>query len=110
MINFCQASLVALITSSKKIIVIHACFHQLCFCFLLLLVSVSIIVLHCTSLRPGAARLTAQDLDFMALINSKYACCEHLYPDDDEDLSCKHKFKTWRSKIDGTGPGFHGEA
>jgi hypothetical protein len=32
------------------------------------------------------------------------------YPDDDEDLSRKHKFKTWRGKIDGTGPGLYGEA
>ncbi|XP_051182414.1 uncharacterized protein [Lolium perenne] len=32
------------------------------------------------------------------------------YPDDDKDLSRKHKFKTWRSKIDGTGSGLYGEA
>jgi hypothetical protein len=32
------------------------------------------------------------------------------YPDDDEDLSRKHKFKTWRGKIDNTGPGLYGEA
>jgi hypothetical protein len=32
------------------------------------------------------------------------------YPDDDEDLSRKHKFKTWRGNIDGTGPGLYGEA
>jgi hypothetical protein len=31
-------------------------------------------------------------------------------PDEDEDLSRKHKFKTWRGKMDGTGPGVHGEA
>jgi hypothetical protein len=32
------------------------------------------------------------------------------YPDDDEDLSHKHKFKTWHGKIDDTGPGLYGEA
>jgi hypothetical protein len=31
-------------------------------------------------------------------------------PDDDEDLSRRHKFETWRGKIDGTGPGVHGKA
>ena len=32
------------------------------------------------------------------------------YPDEDEDLSRRHKFQTWRGKIDGTGPGDYGEA
>lgn len=31
-------------------------------------------------------------------------------PDEGTDLSRRHKFKTWRGKIDGTGPGPHGEA
>jgi hypothetical protein len=36
--------------------------------------------------------------------------CFLKYPDDDKDLSHKHKFKTWRGKIDSAGPGLHGEA
>ena len=32
------------------------------------------------------------------------------YPDEDEDLSRKHKFTTWRGKIDRTGLGLYGEA
>ena len=31
-------------------------------------------------------------------------------PDDGEDLSHRHTFKTWHGKIDGTGPGDHGFA
>lgn len=31
-------------------------------------------------------------------------------PGEGEDLSRKHKFKTWRGKIDGTGPGPYGSA
>lgn len=30
------------------------------------------------------------------------------YPDEDEDPIRKHTFKTWRGKIDGTGPGLNG--
>jgi hypothetical protein len=30
--------------------------------------------------------------------------------DENKDLSRKHKFKTWRGNMDGTGPGVHGEA
>ena len=31
-------------------------------------------------------------------------------PEEGVDLSHRHSFKTWRGKIDGTGPGFNGEA
>jgi hypothetical protein len=31
-------------------------------------------------------------------------------PDEDEDLTRKHTFSTWRGKIDGTGPGQYGQA
>ena len=31
-------------------------------------------------------------------------------PDEGEDLSRRHTFKTWRGKIDGTGPSAHGLA
>ncbi|XBJ14712.1 hypothetical protein VPH35_006705 [Triticum aestivum] len=31
-------------------------------------------------------------------------------PDEDEDLTRKHTFTTWRGKIDGTGPGQYGTA